>query len=435
MKDKPWSVDWGRFKDVWENLLRRATREEVFYGDKGVSVPLSFSVERKLKVLYVVRPVAGGIKTHILSLIEHLDPEKYQVYVAGPENSVIEDLKNKNVITYLVDVGEGLRFIRDIKAILHLRNIIKDEGIFMVHAHSYKAALLGGLAARWAKAPLTVFTLHNFIVEEGAGRFKHLFYDVTERFLPSMADRVITVSKALRRRVIDKGKAENSKVTMIHNGISLRSAVSFSSRRVTALKHQLSLPSKAPLVVTVARLAPQKGVKFLLTAATHVLREVPNAQFLIVGDGPLKKDLEIMVEKSGVRRKIFFTGFRDDVRDILAACDIFVLPSLTEGLPLTVLEAMAAGKPVVATAVGGIPEVVLDRETGFLVPPRKPMPLAKAISFLLLNKEVAIQMGMAGRRRAEEEFNLRRTIGETEKVYDELIEGWEEKKREHLEEA
>lgn len=416
------------------NLFRRKKREEITDQSRGIPLPLSFSGEERIKILYIVRPVAGGVKGHLLSLIDNLDKDKYQAFVAGPEESVIDDLKGGNVPTFVVDIEPSFRLIKDVKAVLRLRKIITGEGIFLVHAHSYKAALLAGLAARWAKVPVTMFTLHNFIVDEGAGRFKHLFYDLTERFLPSLADRVITVSKALRRRVIDKGKVGSSRVVMIHNGISIPPAVSISTRRTASLRHLLSLKSKAPLVVTVGRLVPQKGIKYLLTAATHVLRELPSAQFLIVGDGPLRRDLEVAAEKLGIHKKVVFIGFREDIHDILVASDVVVLPSLTEGLPLVALEAMAAGKPLVGTAVGGIPEVVVDRETGFLVPPRKPIPLAHAILFLLTNKEAALQMGMAGRRRVEEDFTLEKTITETQNIYTELIAEWEARVREEQEE-
>lgn len=412
------------------NLFRRKSKAAPTDQGKGIPLRLSFSAEERIKILYVVRPVAGGIKTHLLSLVDNLDKEKYQAFVAGPKESVVDDLKTSKIPTFEVDIEPGFRLIRDIKAIFRLRRIIRDEGIFLVHAHSYKAALLAGLAARWAKVPITVFTLHNFIVDEGAGRFKHLFYDLTERFLPSLADRVITVSKALRRRVIDKGKVGSSRVVMIHNGIGIPPAVSLSSRRTASLRHLLSLKSKAPLVVTVGRLVPQKGIKYLLNAATHVLREIPSAQFLIVGDGPLRRELELTAEKLGIHKKALFIGFREDIHDILAASDVVVLSSLTEGLPLVALEAMSVGKPLVGTAVGGIPEVVIDRETGFLIPPRKPIPLANAISFLLTNKEAALQMGMAGRRRVEEDFNLEKTITETQNIYNELIAEWEARVRE-----
>ncbi len=388
----------------------------------GVLLPMDFANEGKTGVLLITRRFEGGVKTYLLSLIERLDKENYRVYVAGPRGSIIDDLKGSKIITFPVEFGDSLAPFEDWAAVRKITKIIKNDEIKLVHAHGYKAGLIAGLTAKRAKTPITLVTLHDFIINEGHGRMKHLYFDIAERFMPGMVDRIIAVSNALRKRVIEKGKIEGSKVEVINAGVRPISSGATASRRVLNVKDLLALNIQAPLIVTVGRLTPQKGVKHLLNAASHILREFPNAQFLVVGDGPQKHELQISAEKFGIHKRVVFTGWRDDARDIMAAADVIVLPSLVEGMPYSLLEAMVSGTPVVSTSTGGIPELLIDRETGFLVPPKKPLALSNAVVFLLQNKEVAVQMGVAGRRRVEEQFDLKKTINGTIAIYAKLFE-------------
>ncbi len=411
---------------------RAGTGEPILYTDKGIHMPLEFSSDSKIKVLLCFGQSQVDIRESVLKFIDQLDEDKYHILAAGPKGDIIDELKDRGLVTFLLDIGPGIRLFRDYWIIRRLKRTLNEEKITIIHAHNYKPALLSGLAARMAKTPIVLFTLHNYIIDEGVGRFRHLFFDITERFLPSLADKIITVSDALRRRVIDKGRAENSKVTRVYTGIKPPPHSFVSKNRISSTIKLLSLRAGAPVIVSVSPLTPQKGIKYLLIAATHILREVPNAQFVIVGDGPSKHDLQIIAEKFGIHKKVTFTGWRDDVMDIIAIADIFVAPALTEGFPTMVLEAMSLSKPVVATAVGGIPEVIVDRETGLLVRPKKPMLLAQAITFLLTNKDTAVHLGVSGRSRVEEEFELKKSIKTTRGIYSELVDGWlesEEKAR------
>ncbi|MFH1736461.1 MAG: glycosyltransferase family 4 protein [Actinomycetota bacterium] len=402
------------------------TREET----TGVLLPMDFENEGVTKVLLVTRGFAGGVEAYLYSLIERLGKEGYRVHVAGPRGSLVDDLKATKVVTFPLDFDDTFSPVMDWSAARKLAKIIKTEEIRMVHAHGYKAGFIAGLAARRAKTPLTLVTLHDYIVNEGHGRMKRLFFDITERYMPGLADYLIAVSDALRKRVIEKGKIEGSKVKTIYAGVKTASLGVTTSRRVLNVKNVLQINISAPLIVTVGHLTAQKGVKYLLMAAPHVLREFPNAQFLIIGEGPQKHELEIQAEKLGIHKKVMLTGWRDDARDIVAAADIFVLPSLVEGLPYSLLEAMSAGKPVVATSTGGIPEVVVDKETGFLVPIKKPMALADAVNFLIHNKDVAVTMGVAGKRRIEEHFDQKKIINATIDVYSKLFHELEEYEKE-----
>lgn len=403
------------------------------YDEKGTRVPLEFTSDTRTKVLYVFGPSQMAIRAPVSALTDQVEKE-HLIFAAGPKGPVMDDLNKRGLVTFLVDIIPGLHLFKDYWVIRRLRRILLDDGITMIHAHGYKAAFVSGLAARRVRTPIVLFSLYNFVYDEGAGRSKHLFYDISERILPSLSDRIIASSEALRRRIIDKGKAEGSKVLMIHTGIRLSSAVSV-SRRFSSTSNLLALKTGAPVVVAVGPLAPHKGMKFLLSAAVHILREVPSAQFVIVGDGPSRLELELIAEKYGIHKKVTFTGWREDIRDIIAHADVLVSPSLTEGLPLYALEAMAENKPVVATAVGGTNEVVIDRENGFLVPTKKPMILAHAVLYLLMNHDAAVHLGVAGRRRVEEEFDLKKTVKATADVYKELMAAWRKKQEEEAAQA
>ncbi len=410
----------ARFKHFWGQFFPPSDPADE-PESKGVPVELEFENNGSIKVLIITRAFEGGVKAYLLALIDKLGKEGYRVYVAGPRGSVVEDLKKTQIITFPLEFDDSLALYEDWSASRKLAKSIRGEGIQLVHAHGYKAGFIAGLAARRAKTPLTLVTLHDFILNEGEGRMKHLYFDIAERYMPGMVDKVIAVSKSLRKRILEKGKIEGSKVVVVPAGVRPLSSGANASRRILNVKDLLSLNTAAPLIVTVGHLTTQKGVKYLLSAATHILREFPNAQFMVIGDGPQKHELEIMAEKFGILKKVIFTGWRDDARDIMAAADVIVLPSMVEGMPYSLLEAMSAGKPVVSTMTGGIPEALLDRETGFLVPPKKPLAISQAVVYLLQNKDVAVQMGVAGRRRSEEQFDLKKTILATLGVYSELF--------------
>ena len=202
---------------------------------------------------------------------------------------------------------------------------------------------------------------------------------------------------------------------MVHNGIDAEGHPVPSS---DGLRARIAGRSDRPIVLTVARLDSQKGHPYLLAAAA----EIPHAVFALVGEGGEQAALESQARALGIADRVRFLGHRDDVPELLAACNVFVLPSLYEGLPLSVLEAMAAAKPVVATAIDGTGEAVVDGVTGLLVPPADPVRLAGAIRGLLADGALASRMGEEGRARVRREFSLRKMIEGVTGVYDELLE-------------
>jgi glycosyltransferase involved in cell wall biosynthesis len=216
-------------------------------------------------------------------------------------------------------------------------------------------------------------------------------------------------------RVLRTALNSEGKVQVIHNGVSLDRLTPPTSE----LPEGVWVKSDQPLVLTVARLHPQKGLTYLLSAATCV----PGAMFLVAGDGPERGALEAESRRLGLAERVRFLGHREDVPALLRSCDIFVLPSLFEGLPVAVLEAMGAGKPVVATAISGTDEAVVHGETGFLVAAGDPVGLAEAIRRLLADPSLALRFGMAGRARVERQFSSETMADRVSEMYGQLLAG------------
>jgi glycosyltransferase involved in cell wall biosynthesis len=232
---------------------------------------------------------------------------------------------------------------------------------------------------------------------------------VQQRLIAASVGRYIAVSQAVAQRLIQKLPWPERKVQVIHNCISAAS---------NSINCKPIERTSQPVVLTVARLDEQKGHHYLLEAAV----QVPEAQFVLAGDGPLRASLEAQARSLGVERQVRFLGYRKDVSELLANCDVFVLPSLYEGLPLAILEAMWAGKPVIATQIGGTDEAVITGETGLLIPPADPVALATAIRTILADQSLAQRLASAGRARVEQEFSAKKMVQQVTHIYDELLE-------------
>jgi glycosyltransferase involved in cell wall biosynthesis len=281
--------------------------------------------------------------------------------------------------------------------VLRLAQLFRRLQAGVVHTHNSKPLLYGGLAARLARVPRVIHTRHGQRYQ--ATRRQTLVF----RCASWLTDRVVCVSEDSRRLSAADGIPTNRLYT-IRNGID-----------VTRF-----LPSGPKLdgpAVVVSRLSPEKGADTLLRAVALVIRERPSFRLEVAGNGPCLRPLQRLADELGISRHVRFLGTVQDVAGLLSRASFFVLHSLTEGISLTILEAMAKGLPVVTTGVGGSPEVVVNGVTGLLVPPREPKPLADAMLQLLRDPAMAQQMGHAGRDRVEQDFDIRQTIGAYEKLY------------------
>ena len=264
-------------------------------------------------------------------------------------------------------------------------------------------------AARLGGIPGVVATAHTTptVSDVPLGQLRH-------RLRTMALDRYIAVSGQVETQLCNDLGVPRSKVRVVRNGVPL---ATFDTAPDAALRRSLGGHGRAPIVLTVARLNTDKGHVHLLEAAALV----PDARFVFVGEGPERETLEALARRLGIADRVAFLGNRDDVPQLLASCDLFVLPSLYEGLPISILEAMAAGKPVVATAIGGTSEEVVEGVTGFLVPPADAGALAAGIRRVLCDEALALRLGAAGRVRAAAEFSSASMVRGVVSVYDEVI--------------
>ncbi|MBI3320807.1 MAG: glycosyltransferase [Candidatus Omnitrophica bacterium] len=287
-----------------------------------------------------------------------------------------------------------------------LASLMKRERIDVVHTHNMGPLLYGSVAARLAGVRALINTRH--------GREEKC----RSRFIWRLNDAVVAISEDAKRRLLAHNRLDERRVRVIYNGIELGSTNGHAS---ADFKRQCGLSPQRRLIGTVGRLAQEKDHGTLLQAFAGLIRFGCDAELAIAGDGALKPSLERMAGALGIAGRVRLLGFRSDARALIGAFDLFALSSLTEGIALTLLEAMAARKPVVATEVGGNPEVVVDGMTGLLVPPQQPDRFAQAMRVVLDDPALAARFGEAGRRRVEEHFSVERMVREYVQLYELML--------------
>lgn len=282
----------------------------------------------------------------------------------------------------------------DRRSVHDVRRLLAAHKVSIVHAHGYKADLYA-YAAAWPNRVALVATSHNW-----TGKLlKMRAYAALDRFVLGRFDEVVVVSEFVGQKLRRWGVAPN-KLSMIRNGVDIEG---FQAAPAT-LKNEIA-PCGGALVGFVGRLVPEKGGEVLLRAARRVLTVHAQTKFVLVGDGPARQEWERLASQLGISEQVVFAGRREDMASVYASLDMVVLPSLLEALPMCLLEAMAAGKPVIATRVGAVPQVIQSRETGLLLPPGEVNGLAEAIAGLLKNPEQARQLGENGRAHVARHFS------------------------------
>jgi glycosyltransferase involved in cell wall biosynthesis len=285
----------------------------------------------------------------------------------------------------------------------------------IVHTHLFKSDFHGRLAARIAGVPVIVSTLHSL---DRWVRFRPSgwIYGRTTRF----ADRLIAVSEEVRRFYADHTGTPDDKFVVIENGVDIQ-PFSGQESAGSALRQELGLDRSVPVLGIIGRLTPPKDHATFLKAASLIQRKAPQARFLVVGDGPLRGELETQARELGLSEVLAFIGLRKDIPAVLAALDVLVFSSLWEGLPVALLEGMAAAKPVVATCVGSIPNVVLPNQTALLVPPSDADAMAQACLTLIADNKMRRTMGQLGLERVRDHYSLETMVDRTASLYAKLL--------------
>ena len=383
--------------------------------------------QRKYKILRIIaRLNIGGPALHVIILNSELNPAAYVSQLVTGRESPAEGNMNdfaaqRDVHPIIIDALGREIFIRDdLKALVNLIRLIRREQPDIVHTHTAKAGFVGRLAAKLTGVPVLVHTFHGHVFHSYFGYLRTKFFLWLERLLAKFTDVIITVGEQQRKEIIGYKIAEPDKVISVPLGLDLKPFVNSSSHS-DLLQRELSLEPDILLVGIVARLVPIKNHLCFLRAARVVADKMDNVRFLIIGDGELREHLEQKTRELELESKIIFMGFQHNLTKIYSGLDVVTLSSFNEGLPVALIEAMAAGKPVVSTDVGGVRDLILDGDNGLLVPSNDHRALALAILYLLGKPGRRTIMGQAGRRKAYPLFDKNRLLEDIDRLYRNLL--------------
>ena len=381
----------------------------------------------KIKILHIItRMEQGGAPRVVLNLIKHLNASRYQsVLVSGFTKNPQKDLlkKAEEIGAEVIVIPHFVRKpnpVRDLLTLFRLITIIRNSGCHIVHTHTSKAGFLGRLAAKYCGIKVIFHSTHGTIFHGYFNPVMINLYLLLEKLAANFTDKIICLSKKEIDEYLEKGIGKPENITSIYNGIDI-SEFEKAATNPDAKRVELSIKQSDYLGATIGRLEKVKGQQYLIEAVPFIIKDVPNFRLLIIGDGEESDNLKYLVRENNISSHVTFLGNREDILEILACIDCFYLPSLNEGFGIVLLEAMAMKKPIIATAVGGIPEVVLHGETGILVPPKDPQSISQATLTLFRNKEMRERMGLAGYARVRNYFGIENQVKATENLYEDIL--------------
>lgn len=376
----------------------------------------------RTSILFVIDGLEfGGGERTFLQLIQGLTPEGYGIHVATSlEGDFSKILTEKGIDVVPLDMKRRV----NIKNIKRLSEIIRERKIDIVHSQGGRADFYARMAAKKLKPKVKIVNTVAMPVKGYDVRaLRKGIYRFFDRFSERYVDRFIVVSEVLRKTLINQHKISEGKVVKIYNGIELSEyKPDDSGESLKKIKKEFGIQEDVFLIGAVGRMVWQKGFEYLIESIPEIIETLPQSKILIVGDGPLRAEMEALGERLKIGKNLIFTGFRSDIKEILSDVDVLVIPSLLEGFPVVTLEAMAMAKPIIATNIDGIAEQIRDGVDGILIPPNNPSALAKAVIRVFNDKELARTMGLSARGKVEQGFSVEKMVAETEKVYLSLLE-------------
>jgi len=379
---------------------------------------------KKIKVLHIITNLpVGGAQDNTLITVEGLDKSRYEVSFMSAAEGIWLDRVRRIKGIRLIFVDELIRKIHlfyDIIALYKIYRVIKRGNYDIVHTHSSKPGFSGRIAAKLAGVPNIIHTVHGFPFHDFMNPVSRKFFILLEKYLSKISDVLITVSNLNLEKIVDLGIAPREKLVNIYSGIR------FEKFRVDVdvnkKKNELGYDSDQRIIGMVCRLSAQKAPQYFIKAIPAIKIKHPDARFVIVGDGELRQELEALIRELDLSSVVDILGFRDDVPEILQTLDIFVLSSCWEGLGRSLTEAMFLSRPVVATAVEGVPEIVINEKTGLLVEPRNTDAISKAVNRLLQDPEYAVQLGQNAHQKVVDIFSADKMVAEIDELYQRILE-------------
>ena len=380
---------------------------------------------RKVKIAHVVtRMDWGGAPDIVRILCESLESSYDVRLIIGPSKHLSERTrlfldKFKDNVTVVPHLRRDISPLWDVLALAKLFLLFRAERFDIVHTHTAKAGLLGRIAGWLARVPTIIYMPHGHVFYGYFGLLMSRAAITVERVVAYITDKVMVLTELEKRDLVAFKVTTPDKIIVVNSGLELeeyREYVADSQSKRSALQ----IERGTSVVGAIGRLEPVKGHAYLVEAARMVIEEFPKVKFLVVGDGSLRNDLESQCQELGVEDKFVFTGWKEDVCSILSTLDILVLPSVNEAVGRVLIEAGACGIPVVATNVGGVPEIVRDNETGVLVAPGSPEEMARAMIDLLSSEDKRQRMSVAAEKWIDDRFSARRMVEDVSSSYEVL---------------
>jgi len=384
------------------------------------------------RVLHIITRFlrGGGTEKNTIYSIQALDKTKFSIDIAMGRESDFSYARNvlpeANEIIMIKELDNDFNPVKNLKALYKIFKLIRRNRYAVVHTHQCKASILGCFAAKFAKVPIVIFGLHGDYLENP--RFTGLWrkiYKLIEQIAVKCATMFISVGEELKERYINRYGFSSSRCEVVRSGMELANfyeVATFSQERIKQKKEELNIKPEELVIGKVSSLELRKGYKFAIRVAEKIIRgNNRNIKFLFVGEGNQRAELEGMVKGLGLDDRIIFTGFRSDVNELMSIFDIFIFTSLMEGLPQVLVQAAAAGRPIVSFEVEGAKEVIKDGINGFIVSSGDIDGLAEKANYLLSNPEKAKEMGRQGKEIIGNRWdivNMKERIGA---IYDKLV--------------
>ncbi|NOY53563.1 MAG: glycosyltransferase family 4 protein [Deltaproteobacteria bacterium] len=375
----------------------------------------------RIKVLHVhTLPIVSGSGINTYLTMKRTPRDRFEVSLACAPGGMLNYIVRGNgmAVHEVRNMVQPLHPVKDLRALFELVRILRREEITVVHTHNSKAGFLGRLAGKIAKTPVVIHTVHGFSFHDNEPWIRRVLFKRLERRAARWADRMIYISQPMIDWAEREGILQEGAYSKIYSGIDLEAFRKYDRAEQGRLRNELGLGMTDPVIGFVSKLWEGKGHTVALKAITGVLKKHPDVKLLLVGEGDLEPSLRERVREYGIEASVIFAGFRTKIAEITALCDFCILPSFYEGMGRVLLEAGASGKAVVATTVGGIPDVVVDGKTGILIPPGEPSLLAEAMLRLLNDPGLRLRMGENARRRIGEKFDAGTMVDEIVAVYD-----------------
>jgi len=376
-----------------------------------------------MRTAYILTPIEfAGAESVSLAFLRHVDRSRHDIRpitLVRPwerENLFVQRLEKENYPIARVPVAiraqtEGSDYLRVVRCYRMIRALLQQGCFDLVHTHGYFADLVGIPAAKQLNIP-TLSTCHGFI----SNTLKYRFYNMCDRMALRFSTRVIAVSEGIKMNLVKHGVRE-SQITVIQNAVNNSGDRDSAARNRQKIRNRLALGDHAFVLGYVGRLSREKGIVSLIEACAMLRDNGVPVTAVIIGEGPQRPELQALVKHHRLEGVICFAGFQHDVQDWLPALDVFVLPSLTEGTPMSLLEAMASNLPVVASAVGGIPQVLSTEQNGILVPPGEPGEIRRAVQRLYDDRALRDRIARAAGRTVQERYGIRDWVDKIEQEY------------------